>query len=158
MRRGFTIVEMLIVVVLFATVAAFASELYMRSVSVERKLGVKLDLLHHAQIASLQLSRALRSAVELVGPPEGATKTRPFVVFVNELNELMVIYVNTRGQLVQQNRTDGNKETVLGTGVTQLRVHRKGHRLVNYHLFLEDTASGEKFNLVSGVTIRNSIH
>lgn len=158
MRRGMTIVEILIVVVLFAIVAGFAGELYMRSVSVERKLGVKLDLLHHAQIASLQLSRSLRSAVEIVGPPEGATKTRPYVIFVNEMNELMVIYVNTRGQLVQQNRTDEKKETVLGSGVKQLRVHRKGHRLVNYHLFLEDTASGEKFNLVSGVTIRNSIH
>lgn len=158
MRRGMTVVEILIVVVLFATVAAFASELYQRSVSVERRLGVKLDLLHHAQIGSLQLSRTLRGASEIVSPPEGATQTRPYVIFISELNELKVIYVNTRGQLVEMNRTDNDRERVLAGGIARLRAHRKGHRLVNYHLFLEDQAAGEKFNLISGVCIRNSIH
>lgn len=156
--RGFTVVEILIVVVLFGTMAGFAAELYQRSVSVERRLGVKLDLLHHAQIASLQLSRSLREASEIVAPPEGSTQTRPYIIYVDELNQLMVIYVNTKGQLVQMNRSDSDKETVLGSGISRLRAHRKGHRLVNYHLFLEDAASSEKFNLISGVTIRNSIH
>ena len=158
MRRAMTLVEILIVVTLFATVAGFAAELYQRSVSVERRLGVKLDLLHHAQIASLELSRSLREASEIVAPADGSTQTRPYIVYVNAVNELMVIYVNTKGQLVQMNRTDGDRETVLGQGVARLRVHRKGHRLVNYHLFLEDQLAGEKFNLISGVTIRNSIH
>lgn len=157
-RRAFTLVEILIVVVLFAICAGFAAELYIRSVDVERRLGVKLDLLHHAQIASLKMSRKLREASEIVSPPESATQTRPYIIYINELNELRVIYVNTQGQLVEMNRSDGDKEEILGRGIKQLRAHRKGHRLVNYHLNLEDQPSGEKFNLVSGICIRNSIH
>jgi len=157
MRRAFTVIEILVVVALFAIIAAFAGELYQRSVSVERRLGVKLDLLHHAQVASLTLSRSLRHAIEIVAPPEGATQTRPYIVFVNELNQLIVIYVNTQGQLVELNRTDGDRETVLGSGLGQLRAFRKGHRLVNFHLGLSDKATGESFSLISGVCIRNSI-
>jgi prepilin-type N-terminal cleavage/methylation domain-containing protein len=168
-RSAFTLVEIMIVVILFAMMAMMASELYQKSVMVERKIGVKVDLLHHAQVASLVISRELRHASEIIAPPEGAPptneaeKTRPYVVYVNEMNELMVIYVNNEGQLVRQNRNKNDEVTVLGTGVSRMRFHRKGHRLLYYHLFLEDERNPdektrEKFNLISGVTIRNSIH
>jgi prepilin-type N-terminal cleavage/methylation domain-containing protein len=168
-RRGFTLVEIMIVVILFSLMAMMASELYQKSVQAERKIGVKIDLLHHAQVASLHISRELRHATEIIAPPESAPptnegdKTRPFIAYINELNEIIVIYVNNEGQLVKQNRNLNDATEVLGTGVSRLRAHRKGHRLLYYHLFLEDERNPdvntrEKFNLISGVTIRNSIH
>lgn len=168
-RRGFTLVEIMVVVILFSVMAMMASELYQRGVQAERKIGVKVDLLHHAQIASLQIARELRHATEIIAPPEGAPPTneaeqsRPFIAYVNETNEIIVLYVNAEGQLVKQNRNKNDEVTVLGTGMGRLRAHRKGHRLLYYHLFLEDERNPdenarEKFNLISGVTIRNSIH
>lgn len=166
MRRGMTLVETMIIVILFSLMAIMASELYQRGVFAERKLGVKIDLFHRAQIASLHLARELRHATEIVAPPEAVlpqvpAKSRSYVVFVNELNEIIVIFVNEQGQLVKQNRNKLNtpeETTVLATGIKRLRVHRYGHRLVNYHVFLEDEANKEKFNLISAMAVRNSIH
>jgi Tfp pilus assembly protein PilE len=166
MRTGMTLVEIIIVVILFSLMAIMSAELYQRGVFAERKLGVKIDLFHRAQIASLHMARELRHATEIVSPPETLlpqvpAKSRPYVVFVNELNEIIVLYVNDKGQLIRQNRNKLNtpeENTTLATGIKRLRVHRYGHRIVNYHVFLEDENNKEQFNLISAMAVRNSIH
>jgi type II secretory pathway pseudopilin PulG len=157
-RRAMTLVEIMIVVILFALAIGLAADTYLRSVSAERKLGVKIDLLHHAQVASLHVSRQLRLAVEIFAPPVGLDQTRPYLVFSDETNHLKVIHVNEKKELVELDRNANDEGRVLATGVTRFRVFRKGRRMVVYHLHLKDELAGERFNLISGACIRNNIN
>lgn len=157
-RRGMTIIEVLVVVVLFGLAVTHTTQLYFSSVSAEKKIGVKLDLLHHAQIASLRLTKELRHAVEIFHPPVGINQTRPFVIFSNEINHLMVLFVNEKKELVLMDRTEGDKIEILGPGVTRVRFFRKQRRLLNWHIILQDQATQERFDLMSGVCIRNNFN
>jgi len=157
MRRGFTMVEILIVVSLIAVCMGFGIGLMVRGFSAEQSIGGKVQVLHEAQIASVRLSEVLHDSTELFAPPVGIGETRPFAVFANNVNELMVLYVDDKQRLVVLNRNTKEK-LVLASGVTQFRAYRRGRRLLNYHLALRDATSGEKLNFLGGVCIRNNVN
>lgn len=155
-RRAFTLVEVLVVIVLLGMVIAMATQTYFQSVSVEKSIGRKLDVLQQAQVVSIQLSTELRQASELLYPPEGLDHTRPFMVFASDYHHIFVIYVNENKELVLLDRNAADNTRVLGRGVKSMRVFRKNRRLVNYHLVFEDPTGTQRFDLVSGMCIRNN--
>ncbi len=153
-RRGFTVVEIIVVACLVVTGMGFAIALMTRGFSAEKSIGGKVEVVHQAQMASVRLSEILHDATELFAPPVAIDETRPFAVFSNHLNELMCIYLDDKQRLMMQNRTTKEKQ-VLATGVSRFRAYRRGHNLLNYHLTLKDANTGELLNLLGGVCLRN---
>ena len=153
-----TVVEMIVVVLLFSLLIGMSASTYFQSVQVERNIGAKLDLLGQAQIASLRLSNELRNATEIFAPPTHLGESRPYLIFSNDENEIIVIFVNEKKELVRLNRNKNDETKVIGHGIDRLRIYRKDRRLLNYHLhFLSDDGK-QKFDLISGVTIRNNFN
>lgn len=157
-RRAFTLVEILVVVVLLFMVIAMAAQTYFQSVSVEKSIGRKLDVLHQAQVVSIVISSELRQASELLYPPEGLDHTRPFMVFSNAYHHILVLYVNDQKELVLLDRNAADNTRILARGVTSMRVFRKNRRLVNYHLVFEDPTGQQRFDLISGMCVRNNFN
>ena len=153
-RHAFTLVEIMVVVGLIALVMGYGISTMVRGFSAEQSIGGKVQVVHGAQIASVRLSEVLHDATELFAPPPGLTETRPFAVFANSVNELMVLYVDDKQRLILQNRNTREKQ-VLATGVEKFRAYRRGRRVLNYHLAFKDATSGEKLNFLGGVCIRN---
>lgn len=154
MRRGFTMVEILVVSALLVIGFGFGIFMMVRGFSAEKSIGGKVQVIHDAQIASVRLSEILHDATELFAPPIGIDETRPFAVFASQANEMMVLYVDDRSRLVLLNRNSKEK-LVLAQNVARFRAYRRGHRLLNYHVQLKDPTSGEQLNLLGGVCIRN---
>ena len=153
-RRGFTMVEIMVVASVVVTLFVFAISLMVRGFSAEKSIGGKLQVVHEAQIASVRLSEILHDATELFAPALAIDETRPFAVFANHSNELMVLYVDDKQRLMLLNRNTTEKQS-LASGVTRFRAYRRGHRLLNYHLTLRDATTGELLNLLGGVCVRN---
>jgi type II secretory pathway pseudopilin PulG len=157
-ERGFTVVEVLMVAFVMVIVATFAGGVLWRAVFAEKKLGTKIDLLHRAQMASLQIAKELRHGVEIFYPQPGLAQTRPLVVFANETNEIIALYVNEKGDLVRLNRHEGDRAETLARGVTRVRFYRKGRRLVNFHIHIKEALAGEQINLITGISLRNNFN
>jgi len=115
-------------------------------------------------MCDIKISREVRESIEILSPLETATpETSPVLIVLNCINELLVFYVNEKGELIRQNRTKNNQETILGKNVAAFRVFRKGRRFVNYHLEMAvDDPKGpggkRKFSLISSVTLRNNFN
>ena len=155
--RGFTVVEIVIVMCLFVVVAGFAFSIMVRGFSAEKSIGSKVQLVHEGQMASVRLSELLHDATELFAPAVAIGETRPFALFANHVNELMLIYVDDQQRLILLNRNTKEKQ-VLATGVQRFRAYRRARRLLNYHLDLVDVTTGEKLDLLGGVCIRNNLN
>ena len=156
-RRGFTIVEILIVALLLVLSAGFGITLMVRGFSAEQSIGGKVQVVHEAQMASLRLSESLHDATELFAPAIGGAESRPFALFSNHVNELVFVYVDDKQRLIMLNRNTKEKQ-VLATGCTRFRVYRRGRRLLNYHVALRDANSGEKLSFLGGVCVRNNLN
>ena len=154
LSRGFTIVEIIVVASVVVIVLGFAIALMVRGFSAEKSIGGKVQVVHDAQIASVRLSECLHDATELFAPAVAINETRPFALFANHVNELMLLYVDDKQRLTLLNRNTKEKQ-VLASGVTRFRAYRRGHSLLNYHLTLRDATTGELLNLLGGVCIRN---
>lgn len=154
MRRGFTLVEIIVVASILVIGLGFGISMMVRGFSAEKSIGGKVQVVHDAQIASVRLSEILHDATELFAPPIGIDETRPFAVFASQANEMMVLYLDDKSRLVMVNRNSKEK-TVLAQNVSRFRAYRRGHRLLNYHVALKDPSSGEQLNLLGGVCIRN---
>lgn len=153
-RRGFTVVEIIVVSFIVAIAIGFGVQLMVRGFSAEKSIGGKVQVVHDAQIASVRLSEILHDATELFAPAVGLDDTRPFAVFASQSNEMMLLYLDDKSRLVMSNRNTREKQ-VLASNVSRFRAYRRGRRLLNYHLTFKDPQSGELLDLLGGVCIRN---
>ena len=148
-------VEILIVASLLVVAIGFSISIMVRGFSAEKSITGKVQVVHDAQIATVRLSEILHDATELFAPAVATPESRPFAVFSNHVNELMVLYVDKKQRLMLQNRNTGEKQS-LASNVARFRTYRRGRRLLNYHLEVRDATTGEKLNLLGGVCIRNN--
>lgn len=153
--RGFTMVEIMVVTSLVIVAITFGFSLMVRGFSAEKSISGKVQVVHEAQLATVRLSEVLHDATELFAPAVDIGESRPFAVFSNHVNELMVLHVDRQQRLVLWNRNTGEKQP-LASGVVRFRAYRRGRRVLNYHLELKEATSGEKLNLLGGVCIRNN--
>ena len=155
MRRGFTIIELLIVFAVFSIVLVFVVDMYTRSARADLSITAKMDMLQVGQMAKVVLTREVKQATEILVPPLGINTTRPYLIFTNGLNQLVVIYVTPDNQLVEEIRSNSSTR-VLARGVTQFRAFRKDYRLVNIHVRLANSQTGDKLSFLTGIHVRNS--
>ena len=164
--KGVTLIELIFVVLLFSVVTYTMWRVFITGTRTSTRLTQSVTLAASARMCDTKIIRELRSSVEILSPVEildTGAKSSPILVILNELNELIVFFVNKKGELIKQNRVKDNEEEVLGKNVSAFRVFRKGRRLVNYHLELSvDDPKGpdgkRKFSLISSVTIRNNFN
>lgn len=156
-RSAFTTVELIVVTLLFTLVLGGIIELYRRTSRAEIVIGGKLASAHACQFASVEVSRRLRQAHEIFAPPVGLAEARPYLIFADQLQQLTMVHINERSDLVLWNRNTGERD-VLATNVIRFRAHRMGEKLVTLHFRARDPRTGETFSLLTGVSPRNTVH
>lgn len=166
-KKGVTLIELFFVVILMGVVSYTMWRVFLTGTRTSTRLSQSVELASDARICDARLARELRTSVQILSPEEpadsAAPETAPLLVVLNATNELIVFYVNNNGQLIRQNRTRGNFETVIGKNISAFRVFRKGRRLINYHLELavDDSKMPDgkrKFSLITSVTLRNNFN
>ncbi len=156
-NRAITLIELLFTILLMSVVLYTMWRVFITGARTSTRLTQSVELASNARMCDIQLSRELRGSIEVLSPLKTTPlKTSPILVVLNQINELIVFYVNKQGELIRQNRTKDNVEKVLGRNVSAFRVFRKGRRLVNYHLELSvDDPKGHdgkrKFSLISSL-------
>ena len=163
-KGAFSLTEALMVFLIFALVAATVWEIFISGSRNTSRLSKTVELASQARICDTKIQRELRCSVKIISPQVRApseAKSSPVLIFLNQLNELIVLYVNDDGELRRQNRTKACTESILAKNVSAFRVFRKGRRLVNYHLELsmkdhQHSSGTRRFSLLSSVTLRNN--
>lgn len=167
LKKGVTLIELLFVVILMGVVSYTMWRVFITGARTSTRLSQSVELASNARICDARLARELRTSVQILSPEEaddtGSPETSPILVVLNATNELIVFYVNNSEELIRQNRTKGNSETVIGKSISAFRVFRKGRRLINYHLELavDDSKMPDgkrKFSLITSVTLRNNFN
>jgi len=111
---AFTLIELLIAIALMSLLLAMTSPIFFYSKK-SNEMMKELDIYHISRKVNHEISSELKRAVKILYPPSKFARKRVAVnqlIYTNSLNQVVVIYVNKKHQLIKVNYDDIENNTI----------------------------------------------
>lgn len=123
--------------------------------------GVKrLDVLHQLRMSCFQVSEEISYGSNILFPPIGSDRRYHQTAFKNNANEIVVVFLNEKGQLMLYNlmkKSQGKPYLKLLTGnAIDFSVKRPLNHYLEFELTIADE-KGKTFQLANSARLRNTI-
>ena len=158
-RSGATAVEMVVYLLIFGLLLTGSLAYFQWARNAQSGMK-RLDVLHQLRISCYQVAEEISFGSHILFPPVGLDRPCRQVAFKNNANEIVVVYVNEKGQLMLYNvmkKSRGKPYQKMLTGnAIDFSVTRPANHYVEFELTIADE-SGKTFQLANSARLRNTL-